>query len=138
MSILTDIRQALHDALCTIDGLNVSPYQTDQIAPPQAMIVRGQIDYDLSMERGHDLYNFTVAVLVPRIDELAAQAFLDDLCAPNGATSLKTIVEADTGLQAVVDYAYVRRASEVQVLPGSDPNTQYLSVDFEMEVVVSN
>lgn len=119
--------------------MNVSLYQTDEIVTPQAMVVRGVIEYDLAFGRGVDNYSFIVRIYAPRSDELAAQALFDDLCSPLGDTSVKTLLEADNALQlATQTKVRVRTVSEVQIYPSSDPNIEYLVVDFDVEVLVNN
>lgn len=132
MTIAT-VRQALSDAVDTITGIRSAPYMPDQINPPQAVVWDTGIDYDMVMGRGADEYRFTVRVYVNRTAETAAQKLLDTLREPSGATSLKTVVEADSGLAAVVDYARVRRASPVELVTVGA--VDYLSVEFEVEVV---
>lgn len=132
MTIAT-VRQALSDAVDTITGIRSAPYLPDQINPPQAVVWDTGVDYDVVMGRGADEYNFTVRVYVNRTAETAAQKLLDTLREPTGATSLKTVVEADSGLAAVVDYARVRRAGPVDLVTVG--SVDYLSVEFEVEVV---
>ena len=133
MGTIAQVRQALSDAVDTITGLRSAPYVPDQINPPQAVVWDTGVDYDVVMGRGADEYNFTVRVYVNRTAETAAQKLLDTLREPSGATSLKTVVEADAGLAAVVDYARVRRASPVELVTVGA--VDYLSVEFEIEVV---
>ena len=133
MATIAAVRQALSDAVDSISGLRCAPYMPDQINPPQAVIWDTGVDYDLVMGRGGDVWNFTVNVYVNRTAERAAQVLLDTLREPTGATSLKTVVEADAGLAAVVDYARVRSATPVQVVQVG--TVDYLLTEFLVEVV---
>lgn len=130
---IAQVRQALSDAVDSISGLRAVPYMPDNLNPPQAVVWDTGVDYDLVLGRGADEWNFTVNVYVSRTAELAGQKLLDTLREPSGATSLKTVVEADSGLAALVDYARVRSASPIVIATVND--TPYLSVEFTVEIV---
>jgi hypothetical protein len=127
------VRSALAGAVETISGIRAIDYIPDQVNPPQAVVFRNTIDYDLVYGRGADEYHFTVRVYVGRTSERKAQEFLDELCEPSGATSLKTVVEANATLAALVDYARVRTAGVLQVATVAD--VDYLACDFDVEIV---
>ncbi len=126
------IRQALSDACDTIDGLRATPLVTDQIATNQAVVVRGEIDYDLVFSGAKQVYNIKIVVYANRTAERASQLFLDNLCEPTGATSLKRAIESNAGVAAVCDYADVKTASAVGV--ATVGTTDYLTVEFTLEV----
>lgn len=122
----------MSDACATISGLRATPYITDAIATPQAVVSLNQVDYDLVFDRGADIWNYTVGVFAPRSSERATQILLDDLREPAAPTSLKTVLEGDSALAALVDYVVVRTASPVQTtVVGA---VQYLFVEFDVEV----
>lgn len=127
------VRQALSDAVDSITGIRSTPYIPDQINTPQAVISLRGIDYDLTFGRGADTWNYVVQVFAARTAEKQAQQLLDTLSEPSGATSLKTVVEADSGLAALVEYARVRTVSPVQV--ATIGSNDYLVIEFEVEVV---
>ena len=133
MGTIAQVRQALSDAVDGITGLRSAPYVPDQINPPQAVVWDTGIDYDLVLGRGADTYDFRVVVYVNRTAEVAAQKLLDTLREPTGSTSLKTVVEADAGLAALVDYAQVKSVSPVQV--ATVGQVEYLTVEFAIEIV---
>lgn len=136
MAAISAVRQALSDAVDSITGLRCAPYMPDQINPGaggQAVVWDTGVDYDMVMGRGGDEWNFTVNVYVGRTAERAAQILLDTLREPSGATSLKTVVEADSGLAAVVDYVRVRSASPIQL--ATVGGIDYLMVEFVTEIV---
>lgn len=133
MTIAT-IRDALSDAVATVTGISrATPYITDQVSPPHAVVMLQEVDYDLVFGRNGDTYNFSVAVYADRASEKQAQILFDTLRDPSGATSLKTVVEANAALAAVVDYARVRTASPIQA--ANVAGTDYLVVEFTVEVV---
>lgn len=133
MASIAQVRQALSDAVDGITGIRCAPYVPDQIQPPMAVVWDAGVDYDLVLGRGADEWTFTVAVYVSRTADKAAQKLLDTLREPTGATSLKTVVEANAGLAAVVDYARVRKASPLQVVTVGA--IEYLAVEFDVEIV---
>lgn len=129
---IAGVRQAIADACSTIPGWRASPYIKDTVAPPEIQVVAGQVDYDLVMARGADIWNYTLMAYVQRDSERAGQIMLDELCAPSGAGSLKTVLEADVALAALVDYVRVRTASEVR--SATVGAVTYLLVEFTVEV----
>lgn len=136
MASIAQVRQALSDAVDSITGLRCSPYVPDNVAAPQAVIADDGVDYDLTLGRGADTYRYKVVVYVDRTAEIAAQKLLDTLREPTGSSSLKTVVEADTALAALVDYVRVLRSSEIQaVTTAGDMVAEYLMLEFDVEIV---
>lgn len=134
MATVAQVREAIADACETITGLRASAFVPDQISPGSALAVvaRASIEYDLTFGRGRDVWNYTVVVYAARSDERSAQAFIDTLCEPSGAGSLKTVLETDAALAALVDYAHVKRASELTVV--TIGAVDYLACSFDVEV----
>lgn len=131
MATLTDIRQALADALATVYGLRVSATMPDAPRPPMAMVYPESISYDLNANRGADLYTFLITVIVGRADERSAQKNLDRFVV--GDDSVKTAIERDRSLGGVVDTCRVVEMRNYQSILVGDVN--YLAVEFEVEVV---
>lgn len=131
-----EVRVGLADACASINGWRSKPYITDQINPPEIHVVAGTTDYDLVMGRGADIWNYRLIAYVSRISERSGQVLLDELRAPSGPGSLKTVLEADDALADLVDYVRVRQASEVrEVNLGSEASPlRYLLVEFTVEV----
>jgi len=129
---IEDVRIAIADACATITGWRASPYVRDQVSAPELQVARGPIVYDVAMGREADEYHYTITAYVQRDSERAGQMALQKLCEPSGTGSLKTVLEADTALRALVDFVRVTNASE-------DRNAtigliDYLVVDFEVEI----
>lgn len=129
---IAQVRTALANAVDGMTGLRATAYIVDSVATPQAVVSLNAIDYDLVMGRGADIYNYTVRVYTQRSSDRAAQLLLDTLREPTGATSLKTVVEADSSLAALIDYVRVTNASEVQTTTVGA--VDYLFVEFTLEV----
>jgi hypothetical protein len=126
----------METALRTIDGLNVVPYLSDQINPPQV-----QIDFEIPnyhMVAGDSPkapYQFAVWAYFGRTNERSAQVLMDTLRDPNDTGSIKYVFEHDATLAAAVDYADVQSVSAPGIFqhPGG---TEYLFIKFEIEVVL--
>ena len=136
MTTVEEVRVALADAAGSINGWRAQPYITDSANPPEIHVGVGTTDYDLVMGRGADIWNYRLIAYVSRVAERAGQVLLDELRAPSGEASLKTVLEADTALAALVDYVRVTQASEVrEVNLGTDTSPlRYLLVEFTVEV----
>lgn len=130
---IADIREAMADALDSIDGIRSFPYMTDDIVPPVALF-DFEIDPDMTFANGSHLYTFTITVWTSRNDNRASQKLLDLLRDPSSATGVKQTLQESAGLQAVVDDL---RVTSIGVVNISNAGTsEYLTVDFEVEVIV--
>jgi hypothetical protein len=95
-----DIREGLAASLASLD-MQVSAYVLDSPTPPCAYVQSGPIDYDATFGRGVDVWTFTVFVLVGMVSDIGAQKQLDRMLMSHGATSIKTLLEADRSLGGV-------------------------------------
>jgi len=84
------------------------------------------------MGRGLDTYEFTVLVIVGRVDERSAQNTLDAYCAATGATSIKTAIERDKTLAGAAQSLRVTEMRNYSALQISE-NT-YLAAEFAVTV----
>ena len=132
MRSLTDIRQALADALASIYGLRVSATMQDAPNPPVAMVYPDLITYDLNANRGADEYSFVILVIVGRAADRSAQNNLDRFAV--GPDSVKTAVERDRTLGGVVNTCRITEMRNYQQLVVGD--TAFLSVEFVVEAVL--
>lgn len=98
MTTFNELRQGIATRLATISGLRVSATIPDQPNPPQAVVFPNRVLYDLAFKRGGDEYEFVVLVILGRVSERTAQASLDAYCNPDGASSVKTAIEAEATL----------------------------------------
>jgi hypothetical protein len=129
---IEEVRIAIADACATIPGWRASPYRRDQVSPPEIQVERGPIIYDVAMGREADEFHYTIVAYVQRDSDRAAQVLMQNLCEPSGSGSLKTVLEADESVRALVDYIRVTNASEdkAQTVGLVD----YLVVEFEVEI----
>lgn len=129
---LTEVRRAIAAAI-EATGVKSTPYVTDQVNTPQAVVVRGEINYNHTFDPTH-AYTYTIRVYATRTNPAYAQEFLDDLADPDHAKSIKTAVETDEALAALIQHVSVTTASITQTATVGE--TEYLFVDFTTEVVV--
>ena len=130
MSSVSDIRQALAEALGSIEGLRVSNVMVDAPRPPQAIIMPLRVDYDLNARRGADEYQFVITLMVGRADSRSAQNELDPYIV--GERSIKAAVEADRTLGGVVNTCRVTEMRNYGAIAYGE--VLYLGCEFVVEV----
>ncbi len=126
------VRQALAAALGAIEGLSAYAWQPGAVNLPAAVVSRASTDFDKSMARGSDDFEYTVTVLVQYADPEVAQRAMSAYLATAGASSIKAAVELDQTLGGVVDFARVRSAGRED--PRQVGDVPCLAVDFTVEV----
>jgi hypothetical protein len=130
MSSVTEIRDALAEALSAIVGLRVSNVMIDAPRPPQAIIMPLRVDYDLNARRGADEYQFVVTLMVGRADSRSAQNELDPYIVGEG--SVKAAIEADRTLGGKVNTCRVTEMRNYGAI--SYGEVLYLGCEFVVEV----
>lgn len=114
MSDLGTIREAIAAALEPVgQDVQVSAYLLATPTPPTIQVLPGPQDYDQAFARGLDRRTFTIQGFVPVNESDETQKLLDELMAPTGPRSVKTLIEADQtlggaigGLQVTSDSGY--------------------------------
>ena len=129
---ISAIRTGLATRLGTISGLRTSATVPDDPKPPVAIVLPPTINYDTSMGRGLDTYEFSILVMVGRLSERTAQASLDAYANPSGATSIKTAIEADRTLGGAAQSCRVTDMRNVG--PMSIAENTYLTAEFVVTV----
>lgn len=127
--------EALATCLNNVEGLRCNPdgLLRDQVNPPEAMI-DFEVDYDLTFARGADVYRFFVMVFDQRKSERAAQLRLRGWRDGSSTSSLKYVIENDTGVAAQCDYTRVVTASRPTVVTVG--TVDYLMIELSLEVVL--
>lgn len=132
MATIAQIREGIALNLQTITGLRTTDTVPDNPQPPIAIVSPNSIQYDLSMQRGLDLNNFTVMVVVGRADGRTAQRTLDLFCAGTGASSVKAAIESNRTLTGLVqDLRVTSMKNYGSTIIGE---TTYLAVEFDLVV----
>jgi len=132
---LTDInalRVALANNLGTIAGLRTSAELPDNPSPPIATMSLDTVDYNLAMNQGLTLFNFTVIVIVGRAAEKRAQRKLDAYCSQDDASSIKLAVESDKSLGGNAFDTRVVGMNNIGSLQLNDQ--EYLAAEFSVVV----
>lgn len=128
------VRAAIATKLDTIAGLKVSAYEVDSVVPPHAQVMRRELEYDKVQQTGTYDGVFVVRVFSSRTAEKASLVFLDGLCEPTGASSVKGVLEADATLGGAVSDCWVRAVSEPQ--PVEVGGVEMMAVDFDLLLVI--
>lgn len=129
---ISELRQGLAANLAAIPGLRTTATIPEKISPPLAVVMPGNITFDTSFGRGLDEYEFTVMVIVGKVDDRSSQNRLDGFCNPSGAGSIKQAVEADRTLGGAAQTLQVKQMRNYQQLIAGD--TQYLAAEFVVQV----
>jgi hypothetical protein len=128
MASITDLRTGIATNLATITGLRTAATMPDNPNPPIAIVVPQSVNYDDTFQRGMQTYQFTVVVIVGRVDERTAQNNLDSFVSSTGPKSIKLAIESDKSLGGK---AFDVRVSEMrnygQLAVGE---VTYLSAEF--------
>lgn len=132
MATLSAMRTALAANLATISGLRTAATMPDQPNPPIAIVMPTSVSYDTAMGRGLDTYEFTVLVIVGRVDERTAQNLLDGYCNPSGATSIKAAIESNRTLGGQANDLRVTEMRNYSSLPVGE--ITYLAAEFVVTV----
>lgn len=135
MASIADLRAKIATNVGTISGLRTSStgFIPDNVNPPYAIIAPNTVDYNRSFSSGGlNTYNFTVTVVVGRVDERTAQRNLDAYCSPTGAGSIKIAVESDRTLGGLAYDCVVtgmRNYGSISIAENT-----YLAAEFDLTV----
>ena len=135
MASITELRAGLAANLATITGLRTSAEIPDNVNPPIAVIGFDRVQYHQAYKNGMASYEFTVQVIVGRVDERNAQRYLDAYCSSTGASSVLLAIESDKTLGGKAFDCFVSEMSSYgSAIIGE--NT-YLAADFQVQVLAS-
>lgn len=132
MASISSIRNGIATNLATISGLRTSAWIPDQINPPIAVVKPDTISFDTAFGRGLDTMEFSVLVIVGRVDERSAQSRLDAYCETTGASSIKAAIESDRDLGGACSDLRVSEMRNYTSLNVGD--VTYLVAEFAVQV----
>ena len=135
MASISELRAGLAANLSTISGLRVSPELPDSVNPPHAVVAFDRVEYHQSFKNGLASYNFTIQLIVSRVEERNAQRYLDGYVSTTGASSVLLAVESDKTLGGKAFDTYVSEMSSYGSINIGD-NT-YLAAEFQVQVLAS-
>jgi hypothetical protein len=95
---ISDLRSGIAKNLGTIPGLRTNALVSDNPTPPIAVVEPLVVNFDKTMGRGLDEYQFKVTVIVGRVSERNGQNTLDAYCSGSGTYSVKSAIESDRTL----------------------------------------
>lgn len=133
---IKELREAVAEAVGTIEGLRCTPLLVDAPNAPQAVVYRKPWTYDDTMnDEPTATYLFGVTVYVGRTNERTGQDLLDEYAEPAGDTSVKAAIENDDALKAMCDYVIVVGVDEIKVTT-TETGVVYLTEDFTVEIAI--
>lgn len=135
MASITELRAGLAANIGTITGLRTSAEIPDNVNPPIAVVVFDRVQYHQSYKNGLANYEFTVQLIVSRVDERNAQRYLDTYCSTTGASSVLLAIESDKTLGGKAFDCVVSEMSSYGSINIGD-NT-YLAAEFQVQVLAS-
>jgi hypothetical protein len=116
MATLQEVRDGIKTTLeNNIDGLRVYDVVPDySINFPVAIVLPTNIEFNVAMQRGTDLYNFDILVAVQRGESRTAQDKLDQYITGQGSSSVRQTIfnnrtlglnDTDANVTGVSNYA---------------------------------
>lgn len=131
---LAEIREGLRVRLATIPNVQTSAYMLDQpVAPSFQVMGPEEITYDVTMQRGLDLFRITIHGYQGSPTDIGSQTALDEWLNSTGASSVKYAINADHTLGGLVQSARV--ASSTGYRPYDLPNLgRVLGAEWVVEV----
>lgn len=133
MAGLAEVRQAVADALNTIDGLRATAV-LEQMQPPMAVVEPDRVDWRTAMQRGHDAWTLLVRVLLGMASQRAAELARNEFFDAGGPRDVKDVIEAHVPLRdaTVAHDVFVAEARRFDAWEFS--GVTYLGVEFVVEV----
>jgi hypothetical protein len=135
MASITALRDGIVKNLSTIYGLRTSAYIPDNPNPPIAIVQLNRVQYHQDFKRGMTEYNFTIQVIVGKVDDRTAQSNLDSYCASTGNNSISLAVESDRTLSGNAFDCIVTEMTNYGSVLISDIN--YAAAEFNVRVLAS-
>lgn len=109
---------------------NVFPYPAEAITPPAVIVgYPTTLDFDVTFVRGNARMVFPVWFVVGNVSTLSARDTLSGVI--GGAADIKSSIESDIGLHAVVSTV---RVTDCAIESISIAGVPYLSARFDVEV----
>ena len=135
MASIQELRTGIATNLATISGLRTSHDIPDNINPPIAIVQLNRVDYHQDFQRGMTEYNFSVQVVVGRVDDRTAQRNLDAYCSSTGDSSVSLAVESNRTLGGKAFDCIVTEMTNYGSVVISD--ITYLAAEFNVRVLAS-
>jgi hypothetical protein len=132
MATLSELRSEIATQLANITGLRTNSIVPDTIQPPIAIVEPTSVNYDKTMARGLDEFNFKVTVIVGRPDVRTGQNAIDAYISSTGSSSIKQVLESNRTLGGKCNDLRVTNLSSYGSITIGD--TPYLAAEFAVVV----
>jgi hypothetical protein len=132
MATLSELRSEIATQLANITGLRTNSIVPDTIQPPIAIVEPTSVNYDKTMARGLDEFNFKVTVIVGRPDVRTGQNAIDAYISSTGSSSIKQVLESNRTLGGKCNDLRVTNLSSYGSITYGD--TTYLAAEFAVVV----
>jgi hypothetical protein len=132
MATLSELRSEIATQLANITGLRTNSIVPDTIQPPIAIVEPTSVNYDKTMARGLDEFNFKVTVIVGRPDVRTGQNAIDAYISSTGSSSIKQVLESNRTLGGKCNDLRVTGLNSYGSIQIGD--TPYLAAEFAVIV----
>lgn len=112
--IVSTVREGLKTAIIPVIP-RVFDFVPDQVPTPCAVIGNLTLTFDIAQNRGLDLAQVDIIIIVSRMNERGAQEKLDGFLAGTGAGSIKAALTTNLTLAGAVSTLRVVRAAPITI-----------------------
>lgn len=133
MASLGEVRQAIADALNTIDGLRATA-TLEQVQAPMAVVEPDRVDWRTAFQRGHDTWTILVRILIGTAANRAAEIARNEFFDAGGPKDVKDAIEGHVPLRdgTVAQDVFVAEARKFDTWEFS--GVAYLGVEVVVDV----
>jgi hypothetical protein len=135
MANITELREGIAANLATIPGLRTAATIPDNPSPPIAIVQLNRVQYHQDFKRGMTEYDFSVQVIVGRVDERTAQRTLDAYCSSTGESAIGLAIESNRTLGGKAFDCIVTEMTNYGSVLISD--VTYLAAEFNVRVLAN-
>ena len=135
MANITELREGIAANLATIPGLRTAATIPDNPSPPIAIVQLNRVQYHQDFKRGMTEYDFSVQVIVGRVDERTTQRRLDAYCSSTGESAIGLAIESDRTLGGKSFDCIVTEMTNYGSVLISD--VTYLAAEFNVRVLAN-
>ncbi len=128
--IVSTVRAGLKTAIAPVVG-RVFDYVPDQVPTPCAVVGNLTLIFDEAQNRGLDLAQVDVIIIVSRMNERGAQDKLDGYLAGSGAGSIKAALTTNSTLGGAVSTLRVVRAAPITI---EVSGVTFFAYQYEIEI----
>lgn len=128
--IPSTVRANLKTALAPVVP-RIFDYVPDQVPTPCAVVGNLTLTFDVAQNRGLDLAQVDIIVIVSRMNERGAQDKLDGFLAGSGAGSIKAALTTNTTLAGAVSTLRVVRAAPITI---EVAGVTFFAYQYEIEI----